>query len=101
MKVTQEMFICMFEERVIDPDTHKLKTNIRFSAHEYDMSGMDGWTMLDNQRHTVTFYVPDDVDFRACRVKAIKAEIEKTRADFQKRLTELQEQYNNLLAIEG
>ena len=51
--------------------------------------------------HTTTVEVPDDFDPRPQQVSALEAEKQKARAEFQKRITEIDRQIQSLMAIEG
>ena len=62
-----------------------------------DMSSY-GWTMIGHI--DVEFEIPT-VDLRAQKAKAIQAEMDTVRAEFGRRLTELQAALNECLAIEG
>ena len=53
------------------------------------------------KEHTTTVEVPDDFDPRPQQVAALEAEKQKARAEFQKRITEIDRQIQSLLAIEG
>lgn len=50
---------------------------------------------------SVTVEVPADFDYRPALIKALEAEKEKARAAFAERVTSLDRQINELLAIEG
>ena len=50
--------------------------------------------------HNFEVECPDDFDPRPQQVAAIDAAINKTRAEFQKRITELQDQRNKLMCLE-
>lgn len=71
---------------------------IKFDLAVTDMSEF-GWAMVGKTE--VTYEVPDNFDFRQVKATAIQKEMNKVRADFQARITELQAQYNECLAIEG
>ena len=53
------------------------------------------------KEHTTTVEVPDDFDPRPQQVAALEAEKQKARAEFQKRITEIDRQIQSLMAIEG
>jgi len=53
------------------------------------------------KEHVSTVEVPDDFDPRPQKVKMLEAEKQKARAEFQKRITEIDRQIHSLLAIEG
>jgi hypothetical protein len=52
------------------------------------------------KEHTTEIEVPDDFDPRPQQVAALEAEKQKARADFQRRVTEIDRQIQSLLAIE-
>ena len=52
------------------------------------------------KEHTTTVEVPDDFDPRPQQVAALEAEKQKARAEFQKRVTEIDRQIQSLMAIE-
>ena len=65
----------------------------------WDAAGVDGRVFV--KEHTITVEVPDDFDPRPQQVAALEAEKQKARAEFQKRITEIDRQIQSLLAIEG
>jgi hypothetical protein len=50
--------------------------------------------------HTMEVEIPDDFDPRPAMLASVDKKIEEARAEFTKRLTELQDQRNRLLALE-
>ena len=71
--------------------------SLYYTLLQADMSSY-GWIMLGHV--DVEFEVPD-FDMRTHRAKAIQAEMGTVRAEFGRRLTELQAALNECLAIEG
>ena len=69
----------------------------RYTLLTADMTSY-GWMMVGHI--DVEFEIPD-VDIRAQKAKAIQAEMGTVRAEFGRRLTELQAALNECLAIEG
>ena len=65
----------------------------------WDAASVDGRVFV--KEHTTTVEVPDDFDPRPQQVAALEAEKQKARAEFQKRITEIDRQIQSLLAIEG
>lgn len=59
---------------------------------------IDGWTLVREQMFEVE--VPDNFDPRPQMVKALEAEKEKARAEFAKRVLEIDKRINELLALE-
>jgi hypothetical protein len=101
MQVIQEMFIRVNEEERYNSETGEWEKNIVYDGHTTDMSGYPGWVMVDNQRHKVIYEIPDTFNLREQQVAAVKGQMDKLRAEFQARITELTAKYNSLLAIEG
>ena len=101
MQVIQEMFVRVEEEERYDEASGNWKKHIVYSGHTTDMCGYPGWVMVDGQRHTVIYEIPDTFDLRAQQVDAVKQQMDALRAEFQARITELTAKYNSLLAIEG
>ena len=50
--------------------------------------------------HEIEVEVPDDLDIRQVRITALKIEEQKLRAEFGKRITEIEDQISKLTAIE-
>ena len=71
--------------------------NPRYTLIGSDMTSY-GWVMIGHV--DVEFEIPI-VDLRAQKAKAIQAEMDTVRAEFGRRLTELQAALNKCLAIEG
>lgn len=70
-----------------------------FKLVSIDPTGViDGWVLVG--RPTIEVDVPDDYDPRPQMVKALEAEKEKARADFAKRVMEIDRRINELLALE-
>jgi hypothetical protein len=99
MQIVQEMYIRVVEEEVWTGEDYKKE--LRYDGCESDMKGYPGWTMVDDQRHKVTFEIPDNFNMNHRVLESLKEEMEKVRAVFQLRITELQAQYNQHLSIEG
>lgn len=101
MQVTQEMFIRVEEQENYNEQTGAWDKTLRYSGHDTDMCGYSGWIMVDDQRHAVTIEIPDTFDYRNACIATVKEQMDTLRAEFQKRITDLQAKYNSLLAIEG
>ena len=70
-----------------------------WDCRTWDALSVDGRVFV--KEHTTTVEVPDDFDPRPQQVAALEAEKQKARAEFQKRITEIDRQIQSLLAIEG
>lgn len=58
----------------------------------------DTWGVLVREE-TISIEIPDDFDPRPLQVKALDEAIQEVRAEFSRRITQLQEQKARLLAI--
>lgn len=101
MQVIQEMFIRVNEYDRYDELTGQWEKKVSYDGCLSDMSGYPDWVMVDDQKHLVTFEIPDGFDVRQVQVAAVKSQMDKLRSEFQARITELTAKYNSLLAIEG
>jgi len=70
-----------------------------WDCRTWDASLADGRIFV--KEHLTTVEVPDDFDPRPLQVQMLEAEKQKARAEFQKRITEIDRQIQSLLAIEG
>ena len=68
-----------------------------YHFYKYDMSEHGYVTVMP---HEIEVEIPDDFDPRPHQVAAFIAEKQKARADFLKRVTEIDRQIQSLLAIE-
>jgi hypothetical protein len=68
-----------------------------FKFFDYTPNGKEFVKVAD---HTVTVDVPDDFDPRSLMVQSLEQEKQKLTAAFQARITEINGQIQNLLAIE-
>jgi hypothetical protein len=69
-----------------------------FKFFDFNPSGKDFVKVAD---HTVTVDVPDDFDPRSLMVQSLEQEKQKLTAAFQARITEIDGQIQNLLALEN
>ena len=89
MKVTIKGFINYKNDGWYDGDDYHF--------NKYDMSEHGYVTVMP---HEIEVEGPDDFDPRTKQVAALIAEKQKARADFLKRVTEIDRQIQSLLAIE-
>lgn len=68
-----------------------------FMFHTSDI-GLDGWFHVCD--HTIVSELPAQFDARAAEVAALEHERDKVRAEMTKRITEINERIQSLLAIE-
>jgi hypothetical protein len=84
-----------------EPSPYGDKPSIDF--YTYDPTKMEhrkGSGMVVVREHSFEVEIPDDFDPRPAQIAALDEQITKTRAEFTKRITELQEQKSRLLCIE-
>jgi hypothetical protein len=92
MKQQQQMWV-RIEESWENPGS------VKYSLSDTDMSKY-GWLLLPDQI-TVEFEIPVHEDIRALKLSQLEKTKKELTAEFQARVTELQSQINELLAIEG
>lgn len=68
---------------------------LQFSFSEYDMGG--SWFKV--REHRIVTEVPAGFDPRLAQVAALQEQLEKLRAEFGKRVTEINEQIQSLQAL--
>lgn len=78
--------------------TENMDGSVSFALMQFDMSE---YGHMYIGQHDVTFEVPEDFDIKQHKLKALEKEMTRVRADFQARITSLQSQYNDLLALEA
>jgi hypothetical protein len=71
---------------------------LRWYSHDKMGEADPNWVLVGP--HDIVVECPDDFDPRPQQVAAIDSAITKVRADFTKRINELQEQKNKLLCLE-
>jgi hypothetical protein len=92
MKQQQQMWVRV-QESWDDPGS------LVYSLSDMDMS-KHGWLMLPDTI-TVEFDIPGHADVRALKLSQLEKTKRELQAEFTARVTELQSQINELLAIEG
>ncbi len=93
MKHTIEGFIAYRPATKYQPEPRV--TFLPFDPSEY---AADIWGVLV-RKETIEIEVPDDFDPRPQQVAALEAEKQKVRAEFAKRITDLDNEIGKLLAI--
>lgn len=71
-----------------------------FSFYSFDPTGYDE-SIVKVMEHEFEVEVPDNFDPRPGQIAALKAKKERVQAEFSKRVMEIDEQINSLLAIEA
>jgi hypothetical protein len=74
----------------------------KFRFQEFKaLTNCTGYTQVPVSEHTLICEIPDDFDPRAMQIAALEKAREQVRAEFARRITEIEAQINNLLAIEN
>lgn len=89
----------LYAKEVIDYDEHFNETRrVDFRLDRFDNADYVGSYV---QPVTVEAEVPDNFDIRAAKLRDLQAEQAKVRAEMSARITDLQRQINELMAIEA
>ena len=71
----------------------------KYDRREWSEDSRDGHVWI--REHSIEVDVPDNFDPRPSMVEALRKEKERIRAEFAAKVTELDKQINNLLALEA
>lgn len=82
-----------------DASTQTVKEGMDFEVYPFDMSGSGDRVLVGVQEIAVE--VPDDFDMREGLVKNLEAEKKRLMAEFQARVTAIDNQIQKYLAIEA
>ena len=80
---------------------YKWEDKPHYSFYGFDPSDHLGDDSVVVMQHEVEIEIPDDFDPRPGQIAALKAQKERAQAEFAKRVTEIDEKINSLLAIEA
>lgn len=69
-----------------------------WDCRDWDERSRDGRIFV--KEHATVIDVPDDFNPLPCQIAALEAQKQKARADFQRKVTEIDRQIQSLLAIE-
>jgi hypothetical protein len=101
MKVMINAFIHAVHRNEYNAETSSFIPAVGWELYPFDMSvSSDGRRVLVGQQ-AVEVEVPDDFDIRAGLVDNLEREKRRIAAEYQKRVTELNSQIRNLLALEA
>ena len=84
---------------IVHETWHGERGEYKFQPYEAIKTGTN-YIQIGVCQHEITFTLPDDFDPRADQVAALRKVQEKARADFTARMTELDRQIGELLALE-
>lgn len=73
----------------------------QYTFHGFDPSDYLGDESVVVMQHEIEIEIPDDFDPRPGQIAALKAQKERAQAEFAKRVTEIDEKINSLLALEA
>ena len=97
MQVTKTVYLIAKGSQKYNLETCQVEDCVTFEVWPYDsLSGDKAVSKVE-----VTFEVPDNLNARDLRLSVLEAEKKKLQADFNNRVTEIQRQINELLAIEA
>lgn len=97
MQVTKTVYLIAKGSQKYNLETHQLEDHVIFDVWPYEeFSGDKAVAKVE-----VTFEVPDNLNARDLRLSVLEAEKKKLQADFNNRVTQIQRQINELLAIEA
>lgn len=100
MKVQMKGFIMASKSQRYDADKLKYVDHMIYLFSHYDSSKYSSEEVVVGE-HTFEVEVPDNFDPREGLVANLEREKQKITADFQKRVTEINGQIQQLLALEG
>ena len=94
MKVQIEAYVCYREPYAWMPDDHG------FVITSYDPSGFSDTGIVLVDKRSIEVEVPDNFDPRPEMVKSLEREKELAKAEFAKKVMEIDRRINELLALE-
>lgn len=100
MKVTIKAHVHAKKVGRYDADTQTFKEEMGFEVYPFDMSGSSGDRVLVGVQE-ISVDVPEDFDMRSGLVKNLEAEKKRLMAEFQARVTAIDNQIQKYLAIEA
>jgi hypothetical protein len=97
MQVTKTVYLIAHGGTKYDSESGRVLDVVNFGVWPYEKYGdQTAVTKME-----VTFEVPDNLNARDLRLSVLEAEKKQLQADFNNRVTEIQRQINELLAIEA
>jgi hypothetical protein len=100
MKVKVKVFVHAGKTWRYDPTTTETVESVKYELFPFDMSHTSMDAVLVGEQE-IEIEVPDSYDPRPAMVKKLEREKENVKAAFAKRITEIDSQIRNLLAIES
>lgn len=97
MKKTQTLYILTHADEKYNSATMQYENVVETALWLFPTR--EGWKNLGSVE--VTFEVPEDLDYRKLKLEELENTKKIVQAAFNARITELQSQINNLLALEG
>jgi len=97
MQVTKKIYLCAVPADRYNTETWQMEHVVDFAAWEHsDYSGHPAVAELE-----VVFEVPENLDYTELKVAKLLKEKTELMAEFNKRVTEIQAEINQLTAIES
>lgn len=100
MQVTINGFIHALKRQRYSPETGRIEDEIAWEVYPFDMSKASGDRVLLGEQEFIV-KLPDDFDIRTGLVQNLEREKKRVAAECQMRLTEIDGQIQQILAIEG
>jgi hypothetical protein len=97
MQVTKTVYLIAKGDTKYDFKTGLVSDVVEFEVWPYESYSEH----VAVTKTEVTFEVPDNLNARDLRLSVLEAEKKKLQADFNNKVTEIQRQINELLAIEA
>jgi len=88
------------------PNGYTKRIEFEFSSYDYEKAVKEGYNVSDwgslkkIAEHTITVDVPDDIDPAALLIAGLEAERTKLRAEFTRRINDINDKIQSLQAIE-
>jgi len=97
MQVTKKLYLCAVPVDRYNTETWQMEHVVDFTAWEHnDYSGHPAVAELE-----VVFEAPDNLDYTELKISKLQKERTELMAEFNKRVTEIQAEINQLTAIES
>lgn len=97
MQVTKKIYLCAIPVDRYNTETWQMEKAVDFTAWEHnDYSGHPAVAEVD-----VIFQAPDNLDYKELKIAKLLKEKTELMAEFNKRVTDIQAEINQLTAIEN
>jgi hypothetical protein len=101
MKVTINGYVHARQTKTYCAQTNEFAASLEYQIFPFDMSKHSSSDKVLVCEREIEIEIPDNFDIRGGLVKNLEREKRNAAVEYQKRVTELNEQIQSLLAIEG